>query len=108
MPFPPHFPQNIVIVTPKNFISSLHSSPLCYIMLALRSRRHKTLLLLLILFLCILGHGHGSRTTNVFKLKPKSQHTGHFFGFLPKRIHIPFSSPSKKHNDIGLQSLRSP
>ncbi|KAH1255421.1 Protein IDA-LIKE 4 [Glycine max] len=72
-------------------------------MVALRSRRRKTLMLLLVLFLCILGHGHGSRTTNVFKLKPKSQHTGHFFGFLPKRIHIPFSSPSKKHNDIGLQ-----
>ncbi|TKY73857.1 IDA 2 [Spatholobus suberectus] len=77
-------------------------------MVLLRSRRHQILLLWLILFLCILGLGHGSRTTNVFKFKPKSQHTGHFFGFFPRRIPIPYSSPSKKHNDIGLQSWRSP
>ncbi|RDX57784.1 Protein IDA-LIKE 4, partial [Mucuna pruriens] len=71
--------------------------------MVLRSRRHQVLFLWLILFLCILEHGHGSRATNVFKFKAKSQHTGHFFGFLPRRIPIPYSSPSKKHNDLGLQ-----
>ncbi|CAJ1974682.1 unnamed protein product [Sphenostylis stenocarpa] len=76
--------------------------------MVLRSRRHQILLLLLILFLSTLEHGHGSRTTTVFKFKPKSQHsTGHFLGFLPKRMPIPYSSPSKKHNDIGLQNQYS-
>ncbi|KAK7353622.1 hypothetical protein VNO80_19073 [Phaseolus coccineus] len=76
--------------------------------MVIRSRRHQFLLLLLILFLCTLGHCHGSRATSVFKFKPKSQQRGHFLGFLPKRMPIPYSSPSKKHNDIGLQSWRSP
>ncbi|XP_012571927.1 protein IDA-LIKE 2-like [Cicer arietinum] len=67
-----------------------------------------SLLLLFILLLCIFGYCHGSRTNNVFKAKPKYQHTGHFFGFLPRRIPIPFSSPSRKHNDIGLQRWKSP
>ncbi|KAB1210294.1 Protein IDA-LIKE 2 [Morella rubra] len=56
----------------------------------------------------ILGHCHGARTTNVFKLEPKSQYSGHFLGFLPRRIPIPVSGPSRKHNDIGLKSWRSP
>ncbi|KHN29158.1 Protein IDA-LIKE 4 [Glycine soja] len=47
-------------------------------------------------------------TTTVFKFKPKSQHHGHFSGFLPKRMPIPYSTPSRKHNDIGLRSWRSP
>ncbi|KAL5752078.1 hypothetical protein ACOSQ2_022585 [Xanthoceras sorbifolium] len=51
---------------------------------------------------------HGSRTTNVFKLKPNSQYTGHFLGFLPRHFPIPASGPSRKHNDIGLKSWRSP
>ncbi|KAG2716336.1 hypothetical protein I3843_03G123400 [Carya illinoinensis] len=62
---------------------------------------------LFLLIILILGHCHGSRTTNVFK-KPKSQHSGHFLGFLPRRIPIPASGPSRKHNDIGLQSWGSP
>ncbi|KAG5000236.1 hypothetical protein JHK87_021308 [Glycine soja] len=63
----------------------------------------------LFLFLFLLGHCHGSRaTTTVFKFKPKSQHHGHFSGFLPKRMPIPYSTPSRKHNDIGLRSWRSP
>ena len=33
---------------------------------------------------------------------------GHFSGFLPKRMPIPYSTPSRKHNDIGLRSWRSP
>ncbi|KAL4276746.1 hypothetical protein HN51_059399 [Arachis hypogaea] len=71
-------------------------------------RRRRPLLLCLILVLCILGHCHGSRTTNLFKLKPKSEEIrGHFFGFLPRRMPFPYSSPSRKHNDIGLQSYSS-
>ncbi|KAB2085539.1 hypothetical protein ERO13_A05G386200v2 [Gossypium hirsutum] len=53
----------------------------------------------------------GSRTTpttNVFKTKPKSQYTGHFVGFLPRHFPIPGSGPSRKHNDLGLQSWKSP
>lgn len=76
--------------------------------MVLLRRKLKSLLLSLILFLCIFGHCHGSRTTNVFKVKPKYENKGHFFGYLPRRIPIPFSSPSRKHNDIGLQSWRSP
>nr|AFK45340.1 unknown [Medicago truncatula] len=76
--------------------------------MVLHSRKLQTSLLLLLLFLCIFGHCDGSRATNVFKVKPKYEHKGHFFGFLPGRIPIPYSSPSRKHNDIGLQSLRSP
>lgn len=72
-------------------------------------RRTLLLVLWLLLFVFIFGHCHGSRNSNVFKLKHKSQHHGHFFGFLPKRMPIPYSTPSRKHNDIGLKSTwRSP
>ncbi|KAL2347268.1 hypothetical protein Fmac_001268 [Flemingia macrophylla] len=77
-------------------------------MVVSRSRRQRILLVWLILLLCLLGHGHSSRATDFFKFKPKSERTGHFFGFLPKRVPIPYSSPSKKHNDIGQQSWRLP
>ncbi|GMN32932.1 hypothetical protein TIFTF001_003878 [Ficus carica] len=46
----------------------------------------------------------------VFNTKPKSSDhdhqvvSGHFLDFLPKGIPIPSSGPSRKHNDIGLQS----
>ncbi|CAL0305288.1 unnamed protein product [Lupinus luteus] len=61
------------------------------------------MLCLILLFLCLMGHCYGSTTTTILKFKPKSQHhTGHFFGFLPRRIPIPYSSPSRKHNDVGL------
>ncbi|KAI9108677.1 hypothetical protein K1719_020324 [Acacia pycnantha] len=76
------------------------------------SRRKPVILVLwVVLFIIIVfisGYSHASRTTNVFKLKPKSHNTGHFFGFLPRRMPIPYSSPSRKHNDIGLKSWRSP
>ncbi|XLS86795.1 hypothetical protein HN51_036961 [Arachis hypogaea] len=64
---------------------------------------------LLVVLMMILGGGHGSRDTNVFKLKhkPEQQH-GHFSGFLPKRMPIPYSTPSRKHNDIGLRTWTSP
>ncbi|KAE9602787.1 hypothetical protein Lalb_Chr12g0203271 [Lupinus albus] len=68
----------------------------------------RTLTIILLFLSIFMNHCHGSRTTNVFKLKPKSQHHGHFSGFLPKRMPIPYSNPSRKHNDIGLKSWRSP
>ncbi|KAH1079918.1 hypothetical protein J1N35_019679 [Gossypium stocksii] len=42
------------------------------------------------------------------QIKPKPQYKGHFLGFLPRRFPIPASGPSRKHNDLGLQSWRSP
>ncbi|KAK9670572.1 hypothetical protein RND81_13G210300 [Saponaria officinalis] len=53
----------------------------------------------------------GLRHTNVFRTfnaRPVYSNTGHFMGFFPKRIPVPFSAPSRKHNDLGLQSWRSP
>ncbi|KAK7282357.1 hypothetical protein RIF29_11049 [Crotalaria pallida] len=78
--------------------------------MVLRRKRPLTLLFcfFVIIFLCLLGHCHGSRTTNAFKFKPNSQHSGHFFGFLPRGIPTPYSSPSRKHNDIGLSWRSSP
>ncbi|GMI68609.1 hypothetical protein HRI_000530200 [Hibiscus trionum] len=70
------------------------------------------LLWLLLMLTFIVSHCHGSRTTaaadNVFKIKPKSPYVGHFVGFLPRHLPIPSSGPSRKHNDLGLQSWRSP
>ncbi|KAE9601318.1 hypothetical protein Lalb_Chr13g0296521 [Lupinus albus] len=72
-------------------------------------RRPLMIILLLLFFLFIfMSHCHGSRTTNLYKFKSKSQHYGHFFGFLPKGMPIPYSTPSRKHNDIGLISVKSP
>ncbi|XWS29400.1 hypothetical protein CRYUN_Cryun24cG0026400 [Craigia yunnanensis] len=72
-------------------------------------RRQLVLLLwLFLMFTFIVCHCHGSRSTNVFKIKPKSQYTGHFLGFLPRHFPIPASGPSRKHNNLGLQSWRSP
>ncbi|XVF61875.1 hypothetical protein PTKIN_Ptkin08bG0169400 [Pterospermum kingtungense] len=79
--------------------------------MVVQCRRQLVLLLWLFLFFSfIVSHSHGSRTsTNVFKIKPKShQYTGHFMGFLPRHLPIPASGPSRKHNDLGLQSWRSP
>ncbi|KAE9610241.1 hypothetical protein Lalb_Chr07g0184521 [Lupinus albus] len=72
-------------------------------------RRSLIIILCLLLFIFIfISHCHGSRTTTAFKFNPKSQHHGHFSGFMPKRTHMPYSTPSRKHNDIGLRSMRSP
>ncbi|GMI86676.1 hypothetical protein HRI_002336900 [Hibiscus trionum] len=57
---------------------------------------------------CLQCHGSRSTATDVFKSRPKSQHTGNFFGFLPRHFPIPASGPSRKHNDLGLQSWKSP
>ncbi|KAL4387024.1 hypothetical protein GQ457_09G011760 [Hibiscus cannabinus] len=74
-------------------------------------QRTRQLLLLLWLFLIsslLLHYYHGSRTTKVFRIRPNSQYTGHFLGFLPRHFPIPASVPSRKHNDLGLQSWASP
>ncbi|XVE83311.1 hypothetical protein DITRI_Ditri16bG0078700 [Diplodiscus trichospermus] len=70
--------------------------------------RQLVLLLWLFLTFTFIVHCHGSRATSVFRIKPKSQYTGHFMGFLPRHLPIPASGPSRKHNDLGLQSWRSP
>ncbi|KAK4780431.1 hypothetical protein SAY87_016537 [Trapa incisa] len=72
--------------------------------------------LILLLLLLLLGqHCRGSRpypaARNEFKIRPKSRgaygDAGHFIGFLPRGFPIPASGPSRKHNDIGLQSLHA-
>ncbi|PSS26662.1 Protein IDA-LIKE 2 like [Actinidia chinensis var. chinensis] len=66
------------------------------------------LLWVVLVFIFIFGHCKGSRSSNQFKvMRPKSQNSGHFLGFLPRRIPIPASGPSRKHNDIGLQGWTS-
>ncbi|PIN21062.1 hypothetical protein CDL12_06250 [Handroanthus impetiginosus] len=67
----------------------------------------RLLLLTAVVFILVLGHCNGSRTINDFKVSPESQNQGHFFNFMPKRW-IPASGPSRKHNDLGLQSWRFP
>ncbi|PRQ49277.1 hypothetical protein RchiOBHm_Chr2g0120121 [Rosa chinensis] len=54
-------------------------------------------------------HNQEQQELDVFKMKPKNhQYSGHFLGFLPRRIPIPASGPSRKHNGIGLKAWRSP
>ncbi|KAE8100443.1 hypothetical protein FH972_018340 [Carpinus fangiana] len=72
------------------------------------------LLWFLLLWILLVGvtqadHDAGGNS-QVFKVKPKSQNSPRkFLGFLPKGKPIPPSGPSKKHNNIGLQSSqRSP
>ncbi|XVE60156.1 hypothetical protein DITRI_Ditri05aG0105100 [Diplodiscus trichospermus] len=65
--------------------------------------------LLLLLFIFLFGqayYGSSSRYSHIFKVNPKSHQNSprSFFGALPKTMPIPPSGPSKKHNDIGLQS----
>ncbi|QCE08119.1 hypothetical protein DEO72_LG9g3144 [Vigna unguiculata] len=71
-------------------------------------RRYLNLVLLTLMLFVIyfVGHSYGSRHTyQVFKVQPKAQTLPpNFFGFLPKAMPIPPSGPSRKHNDIGLQS----
>ncbi|KAL7585066.1 hypothetical protein Lser_V15G42714 [Lactuca serriola] len=65
-------------------------------------------------FFFIVGHTECSRTRSsgdhVFRVAdPNSQFSGNNFGFLPKRkIPLPSSGPSRKHNDIGPQNWRLP
>ncbi|KAG5245018.1 IDA2 protein [Salix suchowensis] len=73
-------------------------------------RRPLTLILCLffLFFVFFFGYSHGSRSTNVLNFKTKTQEEGHFLNFLPRHLPIPTSGPSRRHNDIGLQSSRSP
>nr|GMD58430.1 protein IDA-LIKE 2-like [Ipomoea batatas] len=32
---------------------------------------------------------------------------GHFFNLLPKRLPLPTSTPSRRHNDIGLRTMQT-
>ncbi|KAI4294767.1 hypothetical protein MLD38_040904 [Melastoma candidum] len=51
--------------------------------------------------------GSTSSTTNVLwppQPDDNPQGIGHFLEYLPRGIPIPYSGPSRKHNDIGLQS----
>ncbi|KAG5529145.1 hypothetical protein RHGRI_029726 [Rhododendron griersonianum] len=67
------------------------------------------LLWVVMVFIFAFGQCHGSRSTNVmFNVNPRSQNSGQFLGFLPRSIPIPVSGPSRKHNDIGLKSWKSP
>ncbi|KAL8045182.1 hypothetical protein ABFS82_08G096100 [Erythranthe guttata] len=80
------------------------------------SRRRRlvvlTALALVIVAQMVVGQCNGSRTTiNAFKTTPHSSSSssprGHFSNLLPKRW-VPFSAPSRKHNDLGLQTWRLP
>ncbi|KAB1220875.1 Protein IDA-LIKE 2 [Morella rubra] len=74
-------------------------------------KRHLALALWWFLIIAVaVSQTHGARHSQVFQVKPKSQNSpNNFMGFLPKGRTIPSSGPSKKHNDIGLQSSeRSP
>ncbi|EOY16668.1 Inflorescence deficient in abscission-like 2, putative [Theobroma cacao] len=74
-----------------------------------RKRLVIVLWLLILVFIFLFGQAHGSsRNSHMFKVNPKSHRNSprSFFGALPKAMPIPPSGPSKKHNDIGLQSSR--
>ncbi|CAN6567658.1 unnamed protein product [Malus baccata var. baccata] len=50
-----------------------------------------------------LGNCHASPTTAAQVFRPKyMQNSGHFLGFFPRRIPIPASGPSRKHNVFSL------
>ncbi|KAK9110441.1 hypothetical protein Sjap_018501 [Stephania japonica] len=71
------------------------------------------LALFLILFINLSSVQASSRNTQVFhNIGNKRSHNGddafNFRGSLPKGVLVPPSAPSKKHNDIGLQSFQSP
>ncbi|EXB41006.1 hypothetical protein L484_020741 [Morus notabilis] len=79
-----------------------------------RRRRRSSLLVWLqfVVMICIifgqLSCDAARINDQVFKVEPKPAGlSGHFLDYLPKRIPIPYSGPSRKHNDIGLQSWRS-
>ncbi|XVE95667.1 hypothetical protein REPUB_Repub02eG0118400 [Reevesia pubescens] len=75
-----------------------------------RKRLVLVLWLLLLLFILLFGqtHSSSSRYSHMFRMKPKSFQNSprSFFGALPKAMPIPPSGPSKKRNDMGLQSSR--
>ncbi|KAL7090539.1 hypothetical protein ACP275_12G047300 [Erythranthe tilingii] len=74
-------------------------------------------LLVMMLLFCIINDCNASRKTNVLETRPAAQvllhqqnnnsAAGHFLHMLPKRK-VPASAPSRKHNDLGLQTRRFP
>ncbi|EYU27216.1 hypothetical protein MIMGU_mgv1a023957mg [Erythranthe guttata] len=74
---------------------------------------------MMLLLFCIINDCNASRKRNVLETRPPAaqvllQHqtnnsaaAGHFLHMLPKRK-VPASAPSKKHNDLGLQTWRFP
>uniref|UniRef100_A0A7N0V0U2 Uncharacterized protein n=1 Tax=Kalanchoe fedtschenkoi TaxID=63787 RepID=A0A7N0V0U2_KALFE len=82
-------------------------------------------LLVLLVFTLIIGDCDGASRrylatrTEVSQFKPNTNPNnnddaqkspnmvGHFMGFLPRGIPISASAPSRKHNDLGLQSWKS-
>ncbi|KAK8519294.1 hypothetical protein V6N12_025335 [Hibiscus sabdariffa] len=66
------------------------------------------LLWLFLIFSFLVCFCRGSRSTKGFRIHPKSQYTGHFLGFLPRHFPVPASVPSRKHNELGLQTWISP
>lgn len=83
--------------------------------LSLRKNTSLSLISLLWFFLLVLSfffidHSNATRTSHqFFKFNPNNnQNSGHFYNVMPKRFPIPASGPSRKHNEIGLQSWRLP
>ncbi|KAK9038520.1 hypothetical protein V6N11_023382 [Hibiscus sabdariffa] len=108
--------HEILMLSNKTLHISFFSGVLLYLSCSMMVDCRRQLVPLLLLWLLLMltfnvSHCHGSRATatnNVFKIEPKSPYVGHFVGFLPRHLPIPSSGPSRKHNDIGLQSRRSP
>ncbi|KAL8473295.1 hypothetical protein ACS0TY_030215 [Phlomoides rotata] len=70
----------------------------------------KRLLLLIaaaVVLLLLCHRGNAARTINTYKVRSNPNSGGHFLNFMPKRW-IPASAPSRKHNDLGLQTWRYP
>ncbi|EYU18064.1 hypothetical protein MIMGU_mgv1a018307mg [Erythranthe guttata] len=71
----------------------------------------------MLLLLFSINDCNASRKTNVLETRPAAEvllhHQnnnsagGHFLHMLPKRK-VPASAPSRKHNDLGLQTRRFP
>ncbi|KAI4365520.1 hypothetical protein MLD38_021499 [Melastoma candidum] len=69
--------------------------------------------MVVIIVFFLVGHCEGSSRSMMTttakantRFKPRQpEEIGHFLGYLPRaEIPIPYSGPSRKHNDIGLQS----
>lgn len=85
-----------------NQLCTINSSHSIYI--EMEKMDKSVLLVMLLLMIYFVGHGYGSRHTQVFKVYPKAKSLdSNIFGLLPKGM-VPPSGPSKKHNEIGLQS----
>ncbi|GMH23979.1 hypothetical protein Nepgr_025822 [Nepenthes gracilis] len=72
-------------------------------------KRLLTLLLRLLVLFTFFERSHGIRSNDFFRLIPsRTRYSDRFSGFSAKSVPVPASGPSRKHNDIGLQSSRSP